>query len=264
VDPFPGSDIYDQAYYQGQSADPYVDYEAEFTNYRGTVRMLEFDDLWRVTIGYIETAVVPGTLKWLDFGSGPGGFLRYLADRGSHVSGGREWKLDVSSHDIGYYAERLRGQGRFRILGLDDLAAEMDASYDVISLIEVIEHVEFPDPVIALAARLLKPGGLLLLTTGNMASPVAKLRGINYAYCVPEIHVGLFTPLSLKTIYARHGLYPINFKYDGTVRFKVIKTLRSAPRQSIGRWALRLPFAVKIVDFLFGTSEMPSAVREHP
>ena len=261
VDPFPGYEIYDEAYYQGRSADPYVDYEAEFLDYRKTVRMLEFDDLWGLAAGYIEKAVPPGPIKWLDFGSGPGGFLRYVADIGPLSSAGREWAIDVASHDIGYYAERLRGQGRFRVLGLEALSSEPDASYDVISMIEVIEHLEFPSPVIALASRLLKPGGLLLLTTGNMASPVARLLGIHYAYCVPEIHVGLFTPRSLADIYGRHGLDPVVFRYRGALRFKVVKSLRSPVLKAIAGWALRLPFAVRIVDALFGNSRMPSAVR---
>ena len=264
VDPFPGYGIYDEVYYQGKSADPYVDYEAEFLDYRSTVRMLEFDDLWSVASGYIGTAVAPGPVRWLDFGSGPGGFLRYLSDRGKLASGGREWSLDVSGHDIGYYADRLRGQGRFRILGAEALSAEPDASYDVISMIEVIEHIEFPGPVIALASRLLKPGGLLLLTTGNMASPVARLQGLGYAYCVPEIHVGLFTPPALEIIYGRHGLDPVVFRFDGTVRFKVTKTVRNPVLKALAGWALRLPFAVRAVDALFGTSAMPSAVRRRP
>jgi 2-polyprenyl-3-methyl-5-hydroxy-6-metoxy-1,4-benzoquinol methylase len=264
VDPFPGYGIYDEAYYQGKSADPYVDYEAEFLDYRSTARMLEFDDLWSVASGYIRKAVPPGPVKWLDFGSGPGGLLRYLADRGPLTSAGRAWSLDVSGHDIGYYADRLRGQGRFRILGPEALAAEPDARYDVISMIEVIEHVEFPDPVIALASRLLRPGGLLLLTTGNMASPVARLQGLDYAYCVPEIHVGLFTPRALEVIYARHGLDPIVFRYRGAVRFKVIKTVRNPVLKAVAGWALRLPLAVRVVDALFGTSRMPSAVRRRP
>jgi SAM-dependent methyltransferase len=165
----------------------------------------------------------------------------------------------VTGHDVGPYAEKLQRDDGFRILDLAGLAAEPGARYDVISLIEVVEHIEFPDPVFALVARLLKPGGLLLLTTGNVASPVARRKGLAYAYLLPEIHVGYFTPRALEIVYARHGLAPVCFRYDGAVRFKVIKTLRTAGRQRIAGLLLRLPFAVRVVDGLFGTSRMPCA-----
>jgi 2-polyprenyl-3-methyl-5-hydroxy-6-metoxy-1,4-benzoquinol methylase len=61
-------------------------------------------------------------------------------------------------------------------------------------MIEVIEHLPDPSAAIALISRLLKPGGLLLLTTGNLDSPVARRQGIHYRYCAPEIHVSLFNP----------------------------------------------------------------------
>lgn len=261
VEPFPGYGVYDEAYYEGRGPDPYVDYESEYRDYRATDRMIEFDDLWRVASGFIGENIPAGPLEWLDFGCGAGGLLKFLRDRGRIESGGRTWHLRVTGHDVGTYADRLRNDDGFRILDRGELAAEPDARYDVVSLVEVVEHVEYPDPVFALAARLLRPGGLLLVTTGNLASPVARAKGLGYAYCLPEIHVGYFTPRALETIYARHGLAPVRFRYDGVVRFKVIKTLRTAGRQRLARLALRLPFAVRVVDRLFGTSRMPCATK---
>jgi SAM-dependent methyltransferase len=259
VDPFPGYGVYDGAYYEGKGPDPYVDYESEYRDYRSTDRLAEFDDLWRVASGFIAQEIPAGPVEWLDFGCGAGGLLKYLRDKGGFRQGNRTWPIRVTGHDVGTYADKLRKEDGFRILGPSALAAEPDSRYDVISLIEVIEHIEFPEPVFDLVARLLKPGGLLLLTTGNMASVVARRKGLAYAYLLPEIHVGYFTPLALKIAYARHGLLPVHFRYDGTVRFKVIKTLRTAGRQRLARLALRLPFAVRLVDGLFGTSRMPCA-----
>jgi SAM-dependent methyltransferase len=261
VVPFPGYGVYDEAYYRGRGPDPYVDYESEFRDYRATDRIEEFDDLWRVASGFIAENIPPGAIEWLDFGCGAGGLMKYLRDRGGHARGGLRWPLRVSGHDVGTYAQRLAREDGFRILSLAELEAEPAGRYDVISLIEVVEHLEFPDPVFALAARLLKPGGLLLLTTGNIASPVARRMGLAYAYMLPEIHVGYFTPRALRLIYGRHGLVPRRFLYDGVVRFKVIKTLRSAGRQRFARMALRLPLAVRLVDWLFGTSRMPCAAK---
>ena len=259
VDPFPGYGIYDEAYYQGRGPDPYVDYESEYRDYRSTDRLAEFDDIRRVTSAFLAENAPSGPVEWLDFGCGAGGLLKYLRDAGQLSAAGRNWPVRLTGHDVGTYAQRLRSKDGFRILGLDELAAEPEAKYDVISLIEVIEHIEFPDLVFALAARLLKPGGLLLLTTGNVASLVARRKGLGYAYLLPEIHVGYFTPLALRNAYARHGLVPVLFRYRGTVRFKVIKTLRTAGRKRLARLVLRLPFTVRVIDALFGTSQMPCA-----
>jgi hypothetical protein len=124
-----------------------------------------------------------------------------------------------------------------------------------------VEHLEYPDPVFGLAARLLKPGGLLLVTTGNIASFAARRLGLDYGYVIPEVHVGYFTPRALEVIYARHGLLPVRNRYDGVVRFKVLKTLRTPGRQRMARLGMRLPLVVRAIDSAFGTSEMPCATK---
>jgi SAM-dependent methyltransferase len=261
VEPFSGYGVYDEAYYRGQGPDPYVDYESEYRDYRATDRMVEFDDLARVATGFMADHFAEGAVEWLDFGCGAGGLLKYLADRGVLRSGAKRWPLRLTGHDVGTYADRLKRDDGFRILSPAELEAEPGARYDVISLVEVVEHIEFPDPVFALAARLLKPGGLLLVTTGNISSPVARAKGLGYGYVMPEVHVGYFTPRALRIIYARHGLLPVRFRYDGAVRFKVVKTLRTVGRQRLARLAMGLPLVVRAIDGLFGTSRMPCATK---
>jgi 2-polyprenyl-3-methyl-5-hydroxy-6-metoxy-1,4-benzoquinol methylase len=259
VDPFPGYDAYDEAYYQGRGADPYVSYEEEYRDYRATHRSLEFEDLWRLASGYIARSLPEGPVEWLDFGCGAGGLLKFLAEARECRSGTRSWPIRVSGHDIGAYADRLRDRDGFRIVGMEELEAEPSGRYDVISMIEVVEHLEFPDPVFKLAARLLRPGGLLLVTTGNLSSPVARARGLSYAYYLPEIHVSFFNPRAMEHIFARHGLEPVRFRYDGAVRFKVIKTLRSAGKQRLAQLLMAVPGVVRLIDALYGTSRMPCA-----
>ena len=261
VDPFPGHAVYNDAYYEGRGPDPYIDYESEYRDYRATLRVLEFDDLWRIASRFIAGHPPPGTVAWLDFGCGSGGLLKYLSDRREIRRGEARWPLRLTGHDVGTYANRLRAADGFRILDGEQLAAEADSSYDVISLIEVVEHLEFPDPVFALVARLLKPGGLLLLTTGNIASIVARVQGLDHGYILPEVHVGYFTPRALDILYARHGLTPFPVRYDGIVRFKVLKTLRAPGRRRIAELVMRWPWAVRAVDLLFGTSRMPCATK---
>jgi SAM-dependent methyltransferase len=129
-------------------------------------------------------------------------------------------------------------------------------------MIEVLEHLPSPLEPLQLVSRLLKPGGLLLLTTGNLDSPVARRQGIHYRYCAPEIHVSLFNPRCLAQLYRRVGLQPYPVLYHGAVQFKVLKTLRHRRTQrALAALALRFPPFVRLVDHLYGVSAMPCAVK---
>jgi SAM-dependent methyltransferase len=129
-------------------------------------------------------------------------------------------------------------------------------------MIEVIEHLPQPAAALRLVARLLKPGGLLLLTTGNLDNPIARRQGIHYRYCAPEIHVSLFNPRCLARLYRSVGLEPYPARYRGAVQFKVIKSLRHRRLlRAIARFALQFPPVVRVVDWLYGVSAMPCAVK---
>ncbi|MBL9202747.1 MAG: class I SAM-dependent methyltransferase [Opitutaceae bacterium] len=258
VEPFSGFAIYDDAYYRGAGPDPYVDYAAEYHDWRATDRGLEFTDLARVAEHYFRPSAAAAPLRLLDFGCGAGGFLKFLRARSS-LSGR---PLDLTGHDVGSYAEMLRARDGFRILDFVALAREPDASYDLISLIEVIEHLPEPLEVLQIVARLLRPGGLLLLTTGNLESPAARRAGLAYRYCAPEIHVSLFNPRALAALYRRAGLAPHRVRYEGAVRFKVLKTLRHRPAfRALARAALLFPPMVRLIDRRYGVSAMPCAVK---
>lgn len=264
VEPFAGFEIYNDAYYRGEGPDPFVDYESEYRDWRRTDRGLEFDDFSRIAakeLQSVDASAAAGPLNWLDFGCGAGGFLKYLRERS--VFQGRQLRL--TGHDVGFYADLLARDDGFRILDFASLSREPDASYDVISMIEVIEHLPDPFEQLALVSRLLKPGGLLLLTTGNMDCPVARRQGIYYGYCAPEIHVSLFSPHSLEHLYRHVGLAPRLVRYRGTVAFKVVKTLRHRPAfRMLARVALAFPPLRHLVDWLYGVSAMPCAVKLAP
>jgi SAM-dependent methyltransferase len=273
VEPFSGYEIYNDAYYRGHGPDPYVDYETEYNDWRRSARGLEFDDMARIAEQYLSSSEARGPagprtsrtgaaatepLQWLDFGCGAGAFLKYLRERGSF--GGQ--RLELTGHDVGSYADLLRERDGFRILDLDALSREADERYDIISMIEVIEHLPAPLEPLQLVARLLKPGGLLLLTTGNLDGPIARRQGIHYRYCAPEIHVSLFNPRCLERLYARVGLQPYRARYRGAVKFKVVKSLRHhGVLRAVANAGLWLPPVVRAVDALYGVSAMPCAVK---
>ena len=107
-------------------------------------------------------------LCWLDYGCGNGGLVRYV---------GRLRRLDISGFETGWIAGRARAAG-LAVLGPPELPG-LDGSCDIVTAIEVAEHIPDPHELFAAVRRLLKPGGLFFLTTGN-AAPVRDLQHWSY------------------------------------------------------------------------------------
>jgi 2-polyprenyl-3-methyl-5-hydroxy-6-metoxy-1,4-benzoquinol methylase len=93
------------------------------------------------------------------------------------------------------------------------------ASFECILLSEVIEHLEAPQVSIREAARVLRPGGRLLVTTPNYRSfwPVMEW-GVDRMNMAPKMageqHISKFHPASLRQLLTDCGL---KIEYSGTI-----------------------------------------------
>jgi SAM-dependent methyltransferase len=137
------------------------------------------------------------------------------------------------------------------MLNIDDLAG-MDGSFDVVTAIEMLEHTLDPVAELRRMRRLLRPGGLLFLTTGN-ARPYAD-RLSRWRYVLPEIHVSFFEPRTLERALEDAGFRPerrpMGPGFDEVLKFKVLKNLHvrrrspftdMLPSRLIGPLADRIP-----------------------
>lgn len=104
-------------------------------------------------------------LRVADIGCGGGILAESMAAAGATVTGAdlAEAPLTVaklhlleSGHDVEY----LR-------IAVEELAAEREGAYDVVTCMEMLEHVPDPAAVIAACARLVKPGGDVFFSTIN-------------------------------------------------------------------------------------------------
>lgn len=101
----------------------------------------------------------------LDLGAGEGAFSLRLKDNGYHVEA-VELKTSIFKPDgIRCTALDLNDGG-----AVNDFSARKKASYDAVIALELIEHLENPWRLMRLCKTLVKPGGLVLITTPNVAS----------------------------------------------------------------------------------------------
>jgi SAM-dependent methyltransferase len=243
--------IYNDAYYEGRGADPRVDFAFELDHPKLTVRNFEWQGILDA-VRHHHRERLDG-VRWLDYGSGAGGLVRFLCDR----------RIEAHGFDVGAYADRARRRG-IQILTPSELE-KRSGSFDVVSLIEVLEHIPDPISLLQAVASLLRPGGLLFLTTGN-AEPHRHIFA-SWGYVIPEVHVSYFSPESLTRALDRAGLQssPLG-KIPGLtniVKYKILKTLgfkRLNPLFAILPWSL----ICRVTDRRYHLSAMPIATRSAP
>lgn len=122
-------------------------------------------DINPLRLNYIdERAHLPGK-KVVDVGCGGGILSEGLCQRGAYVTG-----IDMGEAPLS--VARLHGlesgvEVDYRQITVESLADEEAGTYDVVTCLEMLEHVPDPSSVIAACAKLLKPGGDLFLSTIN-------------------------------------------------------------------------------------------------
>lgn len=133
-----------------------------------------------------------GPRRILDVGCGDGRFLKVLRDSGSD-----EWELEGIDIDEGA-VERARAAGLEATHSRLEDFDPGDERYDMVVLFQVIEHVSEPGAMCAKVRSLLKPGGVFVIETPDVAGWDEKLfrSGLWGGYHVPR-HWNLFTPANL-------------------------------------------------------------------
>ncbi len=101
----------------------------------------------------------------LDVGCGGGLLAEALAKRGARVTG-----IDLADANIAVAEEHAMRQGLevdYRLQSVEDLAASEPAAFDVVTCMELLEHVPDPEQVVAACAKAVRPGGMVFFSTIN-------------------------------------------------------------------------------------------------
>jgi 2-polyprenyl-6-hydroxyphenyl methylase/3-demethylubiquinone-9 3-methyltransferase len=114
---------------------------------------------------FIMEKVAVQNPKILDVGCGGGILSEALAKAGANVTG-----LDLSEASIHAARHHAQSQGLsidYRYERVEDLAQKEAGTFDVVTCMEMLEHVPEPAKVVAACAQALKPGGLAFFSTIN-------------------------------------------------------------------------------------------------
>ena len=116
-------------------------------------------------LGWIEEQTSLSGKQILDVGCGGGILAESMAARGATVTG-----IDLSRKALDvarlHLLESLQ-QVTYREIAAEALATELPATFDIVTCMELLEHVPAPAETIAACMRLVKPGGHVFFSTVN-------------------------------------------------------------------------------------------------
>ena len=122
-------------------------------------------DINPLRLGWIDACAPLAGKRVLDVGCGGGILSESMAALGAEVTG-----IDLSDKALKVAQLHLLESGHavtYRKIDVEALARELPGHYDVVTCMEVLEHVPDPGSQVAACARLLKPGGHAFFATLN-------------------------------------------------------------------------------------------------
>ena len=131
-------------------------------------------------LGWINGKAELAGKKVLDVGCGGGILAEGMAAVGAEVTG-----IDLSEKALSVARLHLFESGHkvdYRLVSAEAFADENPAAFDVVTCMEMLEHVPDPASTIAACARLVKPGGHVFFSTlnRNLKSYVFAIIGAEY------------------------------------------------------------------------------------
>jgi len=145
--------------------------------------------------------------KWLDVGCATGDYMIAAKPFVDEIHG-----IEISK----YAASLAKMRGLHNITVGDFLLLEMKPEeFDLVSMWDIIEHVRDPVAALKQAMYVLRHGGYLAVTTGDIDSKIARLTGRFWHLMIPPKHLYFFSAETIGRMLMDVGFHLISIKYSG-------------------------------------------------
>jgi 2-polyprenyl-3-methyl-5-hydroxy-6-metoxy-1,4-benzoquinol methylase len=138
--------------------------------------------------------------RWLDVGCSTGLLLDEVNMAGFEAEG-----IDISSEAV----EEARSRNlKAYAVTVEGFSAK--EPYDIVTGFDVIEHVLDPVVFLHTVRRLLRPGGVLALTTPDTGSLICQLMGRRWYFYIPIVHTYHFNRANLARLLTQTGFQVVH------------------------------------------------------
>lgn len=178
--------------------------------YRKKEKGSYYDPMKRLAVSslqceFVQNIVIHKNIDLLDIGAGDGTFIKIAAERGWNA-------LGIEPARCNFTFDNRKAEGSAEMICGYITSLPESRKYDVITMWDVIEHVEEPVDFLKSAIKFLKEDGVLIIETGNYQSAdrIASQKGW---WCYHPDHLWYFSPQILKHILIELGLKNVALSY---------------------------------------------------
>ena len=204
-----GRETYEEEFYTDKAAAYYRNYKKDYNEneypiplYKKVVSDIKY-------LGYSSG-------RLLEIGCSKGIFLHLADKEGFSVYG-----LDTSQYAIDYIRDNFSLPA-----ACSDLAGASfpDSSFDIVVMIDVLEHIGDTEEILRQIYRILKPGGIMVIDTPNEASLINRLSFFWYKFSLSKIklfvrcnhdivHLVYFSPFGLRSVLDSHSFRVVKMEF---------------------------------------------------
>jgi 2-polyprenyl-3-methyl-5-hydroxy-6-metoxy-1,4-benzoquinol methylase len=184
---------------------------------KGSVKIIKDNNFtYHILLKHINDSFKIKGSKILDIGCGAGSLSLYMASKGGLVTGIDISKKAISECTKSARALNLKSTNFFQSYFPDGFT--LGEKYDYVVFTEVIEHLENDISAVKKIEQLLKPGGLLLLSTPSISAPLHRL-GLTNSFDREVGHLRRYSLAQLKELLKMNGFISIkSTKSEGILR----------------------------------------------
>ena len=172
-------------------------------------------------------------MKVLDVGCGSGKFVRYLRGKSINATG-----IEPSQ---ALYDSYLSGENIFQNKTVESLSAEVSMRWTVITVLDVLEHVEDPNSFIMALRKVLADDGYIFIVTPDVGSITAKILGRHWHF-FHKYHLSYFSKKTFSRFCEIYGFDVVSWR-QMAVNFSVGYIIRYAfsliTRRSVASFACK-------------------------